>query len=90
MNPTALKYNAVETETKKPRIFLGFFVVDQSVSTSASHAAADASEGILQSPLGESVTDPTLGPSGEQERLNCCAKKRRRKVLSHFSIVSLS
>ena len=28
------------------------------------------------SPLGETATDPTLGPSGRQLLLNCCAKKR--------------
>ena len=32
---------------------------------------AIASEGILQSPRGDSVTLPTLGPSGIQLRLNC-------------------
>ena len=36
-----------------------------------------ASEGMRQSPLGERLTEPTLGPSGRQERLNCWAKKRR-------------
>ena len=30
-----------------------------------------ASDGIRQSPRGESVTVPTFGPSGRQERLNC-------------------
>ncbi len=42
-----------------------------SASTSASHSAALASLGMRQSPRGESATDPTLGPSGRQERLNC-------------------
>lgn len=32
-----------------------------------------ASDGILQSPRGESDTVPTFGPSGRHERLNCCA-----------------
>ena len=36
-----------------------------------SHSAAEASEGMRQSPLGESVTEPTLTPSGMHERLNC-------------------
>ena len=48
-----------------------------SASTSCSQAAAEASEGMRQSPRGERVTEPTLGPSGRQERLNCWAKKRR-------------
>lgn len=38
------------------------------------HISASASEGILQSPRGESETLPTLGPSGMHERLNCDAK----------------
>ena len=32
----------------------------------------EASEGILQSPRGESATEPTFGPSGSALRLNCC------------------
>ena len=55
------------------------------------HAAAEeASEAMLQSPLGESPTVPTLGPSGMQERLNCCEKNLRQKTLSHLRMVSLS
>lgn len=38
--------------------------------------AALASLGIRKSPLGERETDPTFGPSGRQERLNCWEKKR--------------
>ena len=30
-----------------------------------------ASDGILKSPLGETATEPTFGPSGKHERLNC-------------------
>ena len=54
------------------------------LSASLSHSADTASDGIRQSPRGESVTVPTFGPSGRQERLNCCVKKRRMKVVSHF------
>ena len=36
-----------------------------------------ASDGIRQSPRGLRVTEPILGPSGIQERLNCWLKKRR-------------
>ncbi len=50
--------------------------VRQSFSTSESHSAADASLGIRQSPRGDRDTEPIFGPSGIQERLNCCAKKR--------------
>ena len=46
-------------------------------SSSSSHTLPDASLGILKSPLGETATEPTLGPSGRQERLNCWEKKRR-------------
>ena len=47
-----------------------------SASTSASQASPLASLGIRQSPRGESATEPTFGPSGMAERLNCCEKKR--------------
>ena len=43
----------------------------------ASQSAAAASLGIRQSPRGERVTLPTLGPSGRQLRLNCWAKNRQ-------------
>ena len=46
-------------------------------SSSAIHKAATASLGIRQSPRGDRVTEPTLGPSGRQERLNCWEKNRR-------------
>ena len=42
-----------------------------------SHASLDASDGIRQSPRGESDTDPTFGESGTQLRLNWEAKNRR-------------
>ena len=48
-----------------------------SCSNSFSHNAAHASLGILQSPRGERATLPTFGPSGRQERLNCCEKNLR-------------
>lgn len=50
---------------------------------SLSHPAAHASLGILQSPLGDSATVPTFGPSGRQERLNCWEKNLRQNVSSH-------
>ena len=56
----------------------------QSDSASRSHSALTASDGIRQSPRGDSETVPTFGPSGRHERLNCCVKKRRTKVTSHF------
>ena len=40
------------------------------VSSSLSHIAADASDGMRQSPRGESDTEPTFGPSGSAERVN--------------------
>lgn len=41
---------------------------------SSIQAATSASLGMRQSPRGERLTDPTLGPSGRQLRLNCCEK----------------
>ena len=41
------------------------------VSSSACHRFIFASLGIRQSPRGEKATEPTLGPSGRQFRLNC-------------------
>ena len=54
----------------------------------SSHAEASASEGIRQSPRGERLTEPTFGPSGMQERLNCWEKNLFKKSLSHFSSCS--
>lgn len=48
-----------------------------SSSNSACHTAHWASLGIRQSPRGERATDPTLGPSGRQFRLNCWEKNLR-------------
>ena len=45
---------------------------------------------MRQSPRGDRDTEPTLGLSGRQERLNCWVKKRRMNVLSHFTMVSRS
>ncbi len=56
----------------------GFLLFNYSIrSNSLSHASAHASDGILRSPRGDSATEPILGPSGRQERLNCCWKNRR-------------
>ncbi len=46
-------------------------------SSSLSQPCTQASEGMRQSPRGERPTEPTLTPSGRQERLNCCEKNRR-------------
>lgn len=62
----------------------------QSSSHCASHKALTASLGIRQSPRGERLMEPTFGPSGRQERLNCWLKNRRQNVVSHFLMVSLS
>ena len=58
-------------------IFTLNYVVFQIVSRSAIQMFREASLGMRRSPLGETATEPTFGPSGRQERLNCCAKKRR-------------
>lgn len=41
------------------------------LSKSLSQTVATASLGIRQSPRGDKFIDPTFGPSGIQERLNC-------------------
>src|SRR5437879_6125296 len=48
----------------------------------SSHARACASLGMRQSPRGDRLIEPTLGPSGKHERLNWLAKKRSTKTLS--------
>lgn len=48
-----------------------------SFSTSSIQIRTLASLGIRRSPLGETATDPTFGPSGRHERLNCCEKNLR-------------
>ena len=53
-------------------------------SRALSHTSAHASLGILQSPLGDSATVPTFGPSGRQERLNCWMKNRLQNVYNHL------
>lgn len=45
-------------------------------SSSPSQRTAEASDGIRQSLRGDSETEPVLGPSGIQERLNWLRKKR--------------
>lgn len=56
---------------------LPFLTTFYNCSSSSSQMCTQASDGILRSPLGDSATLPTLGPSGSAERLNCCPKKRR-------------
>ena len=51
---------------------------------SAIHSSDDASLGMRQSPLGDNETDPTLGPSGRQLRLNCWLKNLLKKFLAAF------
>ena len=46
-------------------------------SSSFSHIFRELSDGIRQSPRGESATLPTFGPSGIHERLNCWVKNLR-------------
>ena len=68
-------------KTRFSSSFLCRFIEDHPLrgicSSSASQRAAAASLGIRQSPRGERVTLPTLGPSGRQLRLNCWAKNRQ-------------
>jgi hypothetical protein len=55
---------------------LGGWDLGISYSSSDNQASASASLGMAQSPLGERPTEPTLGPSVLQLRLNCWVKKR--------------
>ena len=56
---------------------VGVYMDFYSASASSSHRAETASLGMRQSPRGDRVTVPTLGPSGRQDRLNCWEKNRR-------------
>ena len=54
-------------------------LLDHSSSSSASQRSEQASDGMRRdgmrrSPRGLTAAEPTLGPSGRQLRLNCCAK----------------
>ena len=40
-------------------------------SNSFNQTCTEASDGMRKSPLGDTATLPTFGPSGRQERLNC-------------------
>ena len=53
-----------------------------SFSRSESQRDTVASLGMRQSPLGESDTEPTFGPSGRQLLLNCCEKKRLKNFFA--------
>ena len=59
-------------------------LVQVSVSSSACQTLTQASDGMRQSPLGESVTEPTFGPSGMQERLNCF-----RDLIAYRIVISM-
>ncbi len=54
----------------------------RAASSSCSQAALEASLGMRQSPRGDRLTEPTFGPSGITERLNCWSKKRSRNTRS--------
>lgn len=75
---------------KKGRIYKSCFFYKGSSSHSFIHIVLFASLGIFQSPLGERLTEPTFGPSGRHERLNCWLKKRLKKIVNHFCIVLVS
>ena len=79
--------NTVKTLIRK-RIFSFLYFVSYNASHSLSQAVLEASLGMRQSPRGDREQLPTLGPSGRQERLNCCAKNLRQKVVSHFLMTS--
>ena len=47
------------------------------LSSSESQSELEASDGMRRSPRGDNETEPTFGPSGIAERLNCCEKNLR-------------
>ena len=59
------------------RIRRCFILSSQISSSSSCHMVRTASEGIFQPALGDTLMEPTAGPSGRQLRLNCWVKKRR-------------
>ena len=68
--------DATSTDAEKQRVYgLPFAEV-------LNQSSAAASLGMRQSPRGERLIEPTLGPSGRQERLNWFAKNRRKKTVS--------
>ena len=69
--------------------FLAFLLLVGAYS-SARKSSPHASEAMCQSPRGERLTEPTLGPSGRHERLNCWLKNLLMKVFNHFFMVSSS
>ena len=71
-----LKINTKMSQKKDQR--------DYKSSISLSQIVELASLGIRKSPLGETAIEPTLGPSGRQDLLKCCAKKRQQNVRSHL------
>src|SRR6476620_9636090 len=72
---------ATQTETSRQKSGL---LAHSSPPTASSHTRAAASDGIRQSPRGDTLTEPTFGPSGRHDRLNWLAKNRRRNTFSHF------
>ena len=61
----------IQTSARAVKTVRALFFLFYSSSSSPSQSAAEASDGIRQSPRGERDTEPTFGPSGRQERLNC-------------------
>ena len=57
--------------------FIAYYRLFSISSSSFIQMCTEASLGIRKSPRGERVTLPTFGPSGRQERLNCCEKNRQ-------------
>ena len=62
------------------RLLSAAYSFSEARSRLRSHSALSASLGMRQSPRGERLTEPTLGPSGSADLLNCWLKKRRTKI----------
>ena len=76
-NPISAPIGPPNAQPSPPPIHFAYFIaicqflVQLCCCRSSRNVSAHASDGILQSPRGERLTLPTLGPSGRQLRLNC-------------------
>lgn len=74
LNSNLAKFDGL-TKFQFDEIFIGLFIAPdysfRNESMIDSQRFAEASDGILQSPRGDRHTEPTFGPSGRQDRLNC-------------------
>ena len=70
----AYRPNSLPRQSQAPEEAPESHAMDYSRSSCSLQSFTHASLGIRRSPRGDTATLPTFGPSGRQERLNCCAK----------------